>query len=635
MTIPNQQIADYLAYLNTTYMEFHQPYEEAFWKSYMGDKNYDQEYIDTKQRLDAFKESRDHAARVDDLLQQATSRKKSDIGDKDDTLQELISRLQRRQEFFVLYQTPADLQDLKIQITQVEKAIETAKTNRAYGYTDPTTGEQVTMSPSGMLMRMRTDDDERVRKACWEGIEATVDADVEQYVELVKLRNTYARALGYPHFYEYKAQLEERMSAQEIWDLFDELREQAEPAYAYVRELEKTRPWLREPWNYGYMMTGSFTQQEDPYLPLSQTVRRRVQSMAACNVSYRGATMVLDLLERDGKYNNGFCHMPKPVRYRDGQRQAAQINFTCTAIPGQIGDGHSTGVTLFHEGGHAAHFAHMDCQDVILNTEYPPGSTARAETQSMFLDTMYSSIERKTRYATNAAGERYPRSLYEKKTHQLQPLALKSLMGIAMIVEFERRVYLDPDLTPDKVKAYAHACSERYLDYTHPFHFALLPVHLYSWESACAYNGYGLASLAVAQWREWWYTHDGYIVDNPNLGPVMQSLWALGSSRSFQECLIAATGKPLSVDAYVQQARLTAEQKLARDRQRIEHLQTIPTHATGACSLTGQRIPQLETPIELDAHIRIVHGDEVIADSQEGGYIPMADRFAEYITQHT
>lgn len=242
MTIPNQQIADYLAYLNTTYMEFHQPYEEAFWKSYMGDKNYDQEYIDTKQRLDAFKESRDHAARVDDLLQQATSRKKSDIGDKDDTLQELISRLQRRQEFFVLYQTPADLQDLKIQITQVEKAIETAKTNRAYGYTDPTTGEQVTMSPSGMLMRMRTDDDERVRKACWEGIEATVDADVEQYVELVKLRNTYARALGYPHFYEYKAQLEERMSAQEIWDLFDELREQAEPAYAYVRELEKTRP---------------------------------------------------------------------------------------------------------------------------------------------------------------------------------------------------------------------------------------------------------------------------------------------------------------------------------------------------------------------------------------------------------
>jgi len=66
-------------------------------------------------------------------------------------------------------------------------------------------------------------------------------------------------------------------------------------------------------------------------------------------VNFRGAMLQLDLLERHGKSNNGFCHMPVPVWYKDGQRVSGQINFTCTAMPGQVGDGVNTGNTLFHE----------------------------------------------------------------------------------------------------------------------------------------------------------------------------------------------------------------------------------------------------------------------------------------------
>jgi hypothetical protein len=39
--------------------------------------------------------------------------------------------------------------------------------------------------------------------------------------------------------------------------------------------------------------------------------------------------------------------------------------------------------------------------EICLNTEYPPASTAWDETQSMFLDTMFDSIEWRTRYAKN------------------------------------------------------------------------------------------------------------------------------------------------------------------------------------------------------------------------------------------
>jgi len=59
--------------------------------------------------------------------------------------------------------------------------------------------------------------------------------------------------------------------------------------------------------------------------------------------------MRLDLLERHGKYNNGFCHQPVPCHYIKGKKQTGETNFTCNAIPSQIGSGERTGVTLFHE----------------------------------------------------------------------------------------------------------------------------------------------------------------------------------------------------------------------------------------------------------------------------------------------
>jgi len=45
--------------------------------------------------------------------------------------------------------------------------------------------------------------------------------------------------------------------------------------------------------------------------PISHLYRGR--SFAAMNIGYKGATMDLDLLDRKGKYSNGFCHWPQPA----------------------------------------------------------------------------------------------------------------------------------------------------------------------------------------------------------------------------------------------------------------------------------------------------------------------------------
>jgi len=98
----------------------------------------------------------------------------------------------------------------------------------------------------------------------------------------------------------------------------------------------------------------------------------------------------------------------------------------------------------------------MDQQDVILNTEYPPASTARAETQSMFLDSIMSSIEYKTLYARNSDGEYFPREQYEARVRKLHPLAGRGMMSIAAMVAFERQIYTSTDLTTDMVLDIAH-----------------------------------------------------------------------------------------------------------------------------------------------------------------------------------
>jgi hypothetical protein len=159
----------------------------------------------------------------------------------------------------------------------------------------------------------------------------------------------------------------------------------------------------------------------------------------------------------------------------------------------------------------------MDQQDVILNTEYPPASTAWAETQSMFMDSVMSSIEYRTLYARNSDGEYFPREQFETRVRKLHPLAGRRMMSIAAMVQFERQIYTSTDLTTDKVLDIANGVSLNYFSHSTPLPRPLLAVHPFNWESACSYHGYGMADLAVYQYREFFFERDGYVLDNPQV----------------------------------------------------------------------------------------------------------------------
>ena len=80
--------------------------------------------------------------------------------------------------------------------------------------------------------------------------------------------------------------------------------------------------------------------------------------------------MSLDLLDRKGKYSNGFCHWPQPAWVKaDGSWQPTVTHFTSLADPAAIGSGLTGLTTLMHEAGHAAHFANIRMPSPLFSQE--------------------------------------------------------------------------------------------------------------------------------------------------------------------------------------------------------------------------------------------------------------------------
>jgi len=115
-------------------------------------------------------------------------------------------------------------------------------------------------------------------------------------------------------------------------------------------------------------MKGSIVAKMDPYFPFSLAVERYIRSYAAMNIQYEGAVMNLDLLDRKGKYSNGFCHWPKVAWVKpDGTWQPSTTNFTSLADPSAVGSGLTALRTLMHAAGtfHCISLSYVCCMQHV------------------------------------------------------------------------------------------------------------------------------------------------------------------------------------------------------------------------------------------------------------------------------
>lgn len=183
----------------------------------------------------------------------------------------------------------------------------------------------------------------------------------------------------------------------------------------------------------------------------------------------------------------------------------------------------------------------------------------------------------------------------------------------------ERAMYELPDheLTPERVLAEFRRVERELQGLSAGVRPVLAVPHLLSGESSAYYHAYVLAKMAVYQTRDFFLARDGHLCDNPRIGPdVAKHYWAPGNAATFQETLIALTGKPLSADALVAACDKTGDQACAEAREAIRRIGTVP---------------RFEGKIDLDATVRVIHGRETIASTEQGGFEGAARDFAAWI----
>ncbi|TFH93454.1 M3 family metallopeptidase [Vibrio ouci] len=607
---------EFLNDLNRRYLAIHRSKEDFFWETYMGISDDHDGSTKAQTAWTSFLSDAEQIATIKQQLEAVDS-----IADTSERQQTRIGL----QGWLATFQSHAiegtEAQALKNELIAFEAALFEKKQKHTLYYQDEN-GHQVEGSLPVLAAAIRTNDNEDARQSAHQALLNLEQWLLENgFIELIKLRNQFARSLGYDSFFDYSVAKKEMMSSQELFAILDDFEVRTRDAnLSSLASLaqEKGQNALTGH-NFVYSYSGDAMRDLDPYVPFSKSLRRWVESFGRLNIEYSQAELTLDLLDRKGKYQNGFCHGPVPSFYDQNEWVPAQVNFTSNAKPDQIGSGYSGINTLFHEGGHAAHFANVKMNAPCFSQEFAPTSMAYAETQSMFCDSLLNDADWLKQYALDADGNPVPDEIIQAMINSSQPFAAYQERSILVVPYFERALYQlsDEELTPERITALARECEKRILGIEcSPRPLMAIP-HLISDEAACAYHGYLLAHMAVYQTRAYFLDKFGYLTDNPEIGPLLaKHYWHAGNQRSHNETIISLTGEGFNAKYLADACNQSPQQAWAQQQEKIVGL------------VTRQRAEV----VSLNATIKVVDGSQELANNQ-GSDEQMCDQFERYIKQ--
>lgn len=593
-----QTAKQYFDLLNNEYLAAHREKEDLFWSTYMATSDKTDDFTAAEKRWTDFISNASRIGEIKAYLAELSGNNKA----------ESLAIQHGLKGWLALFESNAleseVEQKLKAELISAEAVLFDKKKNHLMTFIDEN-GTQVEASLPALAANMRASDNEQVRASSHQAF-----LDLEQwilnngFIALVKLRNKFARALGYNNFFDYSVVKTEHMTTDELFTLLDDFEKQTRDTNLLsIKTLEDEKgAFAIKPQNFYFSFSGDATRALDPYMPFSRSLRAWVESFGRLNIDYSGAELTLDLLDRKGKYQNGFCHGPIPSYSNNGQWVPAKVNFTSNALPSQVGSGYSGINTLFHEGGHAAHFSNVTQNSPCFSQEFAPSSMAYAETQSMFCDSLLGDADWLKKYAKNKDGQAVPDKVIKALIETKQPFFAYGERSILVVPYFERALYEmdDDDLIAENITKLARKYEKKILGLTCSPRPLLAIPHLLSDESACSYQGYLLANMAVYQTRAYFMTKFGYLSDNPEIGPLLaKHYWNPGNSISHDASIKSLTGEGFNAKYLADICNLSVDDAWEQELSKMEKL--------------AQR-PEID-PADLNARIKVVDGNDILAEN--------------------
>jgi len=192
---------------------------------------------------------------------------------------------------------------------------------------------------------------------------------------------------------------------------------------------------------------------------------------------------------------------------------------------------------------------------------------------------------------------------------------------------FEKALYelADEDVTAEKIQVLADDVERNIQGGLGPRPLLSVP-HIISDEASCYYHAYVLAEMCVHQTRAFILERDGYIVDNPSVGPTLtNAYWKYGNERNFLDLVHELTGRELSGEAWVSELEKGTEQLLQEELE--DYAKAIEETKNKASSESKEE----EEEPDLNMTIRFVDGDVLISDSSKGGVLKACKEFESYV----
>lgn len=380
---------------------------------------------------------------------------------------------------------------------------------------------------------METETNPEVRKKAADAKIASGDLIADDLVELVKMRNDFAKKKGYDNYFDYKISQDYDIQPEELDKLLKDVAENTKASNQKVMngvkaDLSKAfgiAPEDLRSYHFGYLAG------EDPEKLVNDKIETKEQVVDIAKKAYLGMgynvdelPIVLDLFPRENKNTHGFSF---PIEAGKDARILANLTDNVSSVD-----------TLMHELGHSVFTVKTDATLPYMEQDT---TSTMTEAVAMMMGDMIRTEDLAKDLVPADVNEKFAKSLGKEES---------MFVGSSItIIDFERNMYKNPDqdlkqLWKDMSVKYKGRSEqdEATNEWATVPHFLSHPGY---------YQNYFRASLIKAQLYEALTDKFGKLTQNPETAEFLnENLFKFGGSKEDDELLLELTGKKLTAEAF-------------------------------------------------------------------------------------